>query len=46
MFLPLTGLALLVFAIALGFIKKINVGLIAIACAFILALLGGIPKNS
>jgi di/tricarboxylate transporter len=43
MFLPLTGLALLVFAIALGFIKKINVGLIAIACAFILALLGGIP---
>ena len=46
MFLALTGLAFLVGAIALGFIKKINVGMVSIAAAFLLALLGGIPVST
>jgi di/tricarboxylate transporter len=46
MFLALTGLAFLIGAIALGFIKKINVGMVSIAAAFLLALLGGIPVNT
>jgi di/tricarboxylate transporter len=45
MLLQLTGLGFLVLAIALGLCKKINVGLVAIALAFILALMGRVNLN-
>ena len=46
MFLSLMGLFFLIVAIALGFLKKINVGLIAIALAFVLSLMGHISTSA
>ncbi len=45
MWLPLTGLAFLILSIVLGFIKKINVGIVAIVFAFLLALLANIDPT-
>jgi di/tricarboxylate transporter len=45
LFLSLIGLLFLILAIALGFLKKINVGLVAIAFAFVLSLLGHISPS-
>ena len=43
--LQVIALLFLVAAIALGFIKKINVGIVSIALAFVLAMLGHVKMN-
>ena len=45
MVLQVIALLFLVAAIALGFIKKINVGIVSIALAFVLAMLGHVKMN-
>lgn len=39
------SLGLLIFAILIGFVRKVNVGIISIACAFVLGAFAGISGN-
>ena len=45
-YMPVVSLIVLIIVVAVGFIKKINLGFFALGAAFILTMLGGLPASA